>query len=320
MKVEHKIVAAFLIAFVAVCLLGALAYFDARSLLSHNVWVVHTYEVLRKIDRVFQDVRDATSDGRWFLRAGKDSYLQGFNANSAAFAADLDGLQQMTADNPVQQRTIQEYRAVAGVGLASLRQRVAAQQASGAVGSAEALEGTQDRENIDQVRALTSRLVEEENHLLARRTSASAQTAHLTLVTFALLLGLAVLLLLGFCLFIRHDLAERRQAATALAESDRRFRRVMESAPDAMIITNAAGIISLSNMRASQLFGYSREELAGRPLSTLLLERTAPLSEALEDEEDAARLTRERALVDLRARGALLDGVRPRWRPVPSRF
>ena len=309
MKVEHKIVTAFLVSFLAVCLLGALAYLDARSLLSHNVWIVHTYEVLRKIDRVFQDVRDATSDGRWYLRAGKDSYAQAFETDAAAFTADLDDLSRMTADNPLQQHNVEQYRLLAGAGLASVRQRVAAQKASG-VASAEALGGTQDRENIDQVRALTSRMVEEENHLLARRTAASAHSARLTLLTFALLLSLAVLLLLGLYLYIRHDLAVRRRAAQALAESDRRFRRVMESAPDAMIITNTAGIISLSNTRASQLFGYSREELAGQPLSTLLLERAVPAVEPLEEEADAARLTRERALLDLRARGALLDGVR----------
>jgi PAS domain S-box-containing protein len=308
MKVEHKIATAFLIAFAAVCLLGTLAYLDARSLLSRNVWVVHTYEVLRKIDRVFQDLRDTEGDGRWFLRAGKDADLQGFEAGATAFAADLDGLQRMTADNPLQDQNLREYRKLSSASLASLRQRIAARQASGVESPGDL--GPQDRESMAQVRALTSRMIAEENQLLDRRTAASAQSAQLTLLTFGLLIAVAVLLLLVFYGFIRHDLEDRRRVAAALEESDRRFRGVMESAPDAMIISNPTGIISLSNTRASELFGYAREELAGQSLSTLLLERMAPSAEPLEEEVDAARVARESALLDLRARGAQLDGVR----------
>jgi PAS domain S-box-containing protein len=309
MKVEHKIISAFLLAFAAVFLIGAVAYFDARSLLSRNQWVVHTYQVLEKIERAFQSLQDVEVGGRGFLLTGKDAYLESFQAGASSVGTELDQLQRFTVDNPVQQANIGQFRALAMRNIAAMQARIAARQ-SGDAGALQPFLGTEDKEQMDQVRALTKRMVDQENDLLSQRTTASAQSARRTLLTFSLLLALAVLLLLGFYFFIRHDLAERRRTAAALQESDRRFRGVMDSAPDAMLISNADGIISLSNTQASRLFGYSQQELEGRPLSSLLLDRAAPTAEGIDGEEDSARLTRERALLDLRARGAQLDGVR----------
>lgn len=47
---------------------------------------------------------------------------------------------------------------------------------------------------------------------------------------------------------------------------------LLESAPDAMIISDSKGIIRRFNQQVSELFGYSREELAGMEIDTLMPE------------------------------------------------
>ena len=48
---------------------------------------------------------------------------------------------------------------------------------------------------------------------------------------------------------------------------------VLDAAPDAMVVMDALGRITFVNTQAEQIFGYSRSELVGRPLDTLLPER-----------------------------------------------
>ncbi len=55
-----------------------------------------------------------------------------------------------------------------------------------------------------------------------------------------------------------------------IGESDVFFRNLLESAPDAMIIVDEQGLMSLVNGQALQMFGYQADEMLGQPIETLL--------------------------------------------------
>src|SRR6185369_2406241 len=52
-----------------------------------------------------------------------------------------------------------------------------------------------------------------------------------------------------------------------------RFRQVVESAPNAIVMINGAGNIEMVNAQAERVFGYERVELLGRPIEMLVPER-----------------------------------------------
>lgn len=58
-----------------------------------------------------------------------------------------------------------------------------------------------------------------------------------------------------------------------LSESEDRFRSLVESATDAIIVANGRGVIISWNRSASVLFGYSNEEAIGQPLTILMPQR-----------------------------------------------
>lgn len=68
---------------------------------------------------------------------------------------------------------------------------------------------------------------------------------------------------------------------TARRRSEERFRRVVEAAPNAMVMINGRGIIEMVNAQAELVFGYDRTELLGQPIEVLVPARFRPQHPAL---------------------------------------
>ena len=66
------------------------------------------------------------------------------------------------------------------------------------------------------------------------------------------------------------DISGRKATEEKLRASEGRFRGLLESAPDAMVIVGADGRIVLVNRQAEQMFGFLRDELIGQPVETLI--------------------------------------------------
>ncbi|MBD0777302.1 PAS domain S-box protein [Maribacter sp. ANRC-HE7] len=71
-----------------------------------------------------------------------------------------------------------------------------------------------------------------------------------------------VIEIIGTC----QDVTEQRMAEI-------KFRGLLESAPDAMVIVNEEGKIQLTNKQTEKLFGYPSEELLGKPVEFLIPSR-----------------------------------------------
>ena len=61
-----------------------------------------------------------------------------------------------------------------------------------------------------------------------------------------------------------------------LQRSEEHFRRVVESAPNAIVMIGHTGLIEMVNAEAERVFGYIRNELIGKPVEMLVPERYRP--------------------------------------------
>ena len=72
------------------------------------------------------------------------------------------------------------------------------------------------------------------------------------------------------------DISERKSA-------EERFRLVVEASPNAIVLVDGQGRLSMVNRQTEQMFGYSRDEMLGQPVEILLPEATRAIHPSLRD-------------------------------------
>jgi histidine ammonia-lyase len=85
---------------------SALAYRNTRTIAENTALVAHTYEVFAEAAQTLSTMIDAETGQRGYLITGRDSYLEPYNSATKHIRARLLRLQQLTVDNPNQQRRI----------------------------------------------------------------------------------------------------------------------------------------------------------------------------------------------------------------------
>jgi PAS domain S-box-containing protein len=72
---------------------------------------------------------------------------------------------------------------------------------------------------------------------------------------------------------LEHRTAEQDRTIEELAtRAEQRFRALLDTAPDAMVVVDERSVIEFVNVQAERLFGYAREEVVGQPLDLLVPE------------------------------------------------
>jgi len=72
---------------------------------------------------------------------------------------------------------------------------------------------------------------------------------------------------------VARDITDRKRSQDALKKSEERFRLLVEASPNAILLADEEGAVTLLNRQAEAMFGYSRQELMGQPVEILMPER-----------------------------------------------
>lgn len=257
---------AFGLAIFLLFLSGAAIYVLVTRLLLAQDAITHTHE----IQAAMADVR--TFSGRAgiarteFVDSGDSQFLQEYENAAHRIFAVIQRISDLTRDNPIQQRNSARLATLMHKRDDLLRSAIDLKRTSQSTLQRQADINRQISAIYSQTDSLMQQMSDEENRLLALRGKHAASLfrifAGILCVAFALAVGL---------LLLHYRLLEEELAGRAAAET--KFRTLMESAPDALVVVDSGGKIVLANAQVERIFGYIRDELFGRDVEILLPER-----------------------------------------------
>jgi PAS domain S-box-containing protein len=77
----------------------------------------------------------------------------------------------------------------------------------------------------------------------------------------------------GGCVMVRHPVTELKQIEEALRASEEHMRRLIDIAPEAIVVTDEAMLIQIFNTGAERAFGYKASDVVGQSVEMLMPDR-----------------------------------------------
>src|ERR1700722_18783721 len=111
MKIGTRILAGYVVALLVMGVIGIVAYRATSELVDSADWVTHTHQVKETVSEILFTLTDADTGQRGYLLTGEERYLAPYQAAVKLIDQQVQHFQELTSDNPNQQRRVPTLRA-----------------------------------------------------------------------------------------------------------------------------------------------------------------------------------------------------------------
>jgi methyl-accepting chemotaxis protein len=176
MKIGTRILAGYGLALLVVCGVGVVAYRATAELVDSADWVTHTYQVKANLSEVLIRLADAETAQRGYLLTGENRFLEPYRAAVQGIDRDVQDVQELTTDNPNQQRRVARLQPLIANKISKLAEG-STLRTRDTSGAALTVYIDQGKAVMDEIRQVIGEMDQEENRLLKERDQTSKTTA-----------------------------------------------------------------------------------------------------------------------------------------------
>jgi two-component system cell cycle sensor histidine kinase/response regulator CckA len=105
------------------------------------------------------------------------------------------------------------------------------------------------------------------------------------------------------------DVSDRRRAEQALRASEERFRKILETTGEGIVLRDTEGYITFVNERFGQMLGYTVDELLGRHVREIITPDHIPLQRASEERRKRTRMAESLDMRFVRKDGSIMEAI-----------
>jgi len=224
-SLEGKIKFGFGVALSMSLAVGISAFLSIAQFARDNAWSEHSRDVLMRLDDLESTLSGAETQARGFVISGQEEYVQPFRTAEDVVRRDFDALRKETADNPNQQRRLNDLRPFIDARLANLRSTMQLRRERGFYEAGHTQLAGEGKRIMDSFQGVLRPMRDEEEVLQKKRSSSLASS---TRATFAVIIGGCVLafVLVGFAgAVIRRDMGARARAERHVRELNQHLDR-----------------------------------------------------------------------------------------------
>jgi diguanylate cyclase (GGDEF)-like protein/PAS domain S-box-containing protein len=255
--------------FFALCVL-ALSYVSGVRYTNALDWVEHTHLVRASLQRALSSMSDHESAVRGYVITGDARFLTRRAEAARAVEDEVRRTRELVRDNPTQvARAAELERFVAdkfafATGVLDARSR-------GDVAGANAMVGSfRGKLLMDRMSRTVANMTLEEEQLLEERRAAANATQRETVAA----IGVLALCLLGLLAFsfvhIQRDANELERAAEELAQSEERYRLLVDNVSDLVLLHDPDGRLVYVSPSVEALLGYTVVRAAALELRSVV--------------------------------------------------
>jgi len=257
-----------LIAVPSAALIG-LEIYDATAILPDLVRsqaaVTHTFHVIDTARALDQSIQDAERGQRGFIITGERRYLEPYTTGIQQAPVRLAELKKLTEDNPEQQRRLSLIERQMNSKFADLKRTIDARQDQGFDAARQLVESHIGQDAMRVITELVGFAISAEYRLLTERQERAAEDQRTSALMGSVAGALALAVLLVGVVVLILTLSRTAKARETLAESEERFRLLIDGAKDyAIYILDPAGNVISWNDSARRIKGYAAAEIVGR--------------------------------------------------------
>lgn len=259
---NKKTITAFATALASLGFSGWFLYQIPQKQYTANNWVKHTSRVLIELEATLSLIKDAETGQRGYIITGDKSYLEPYNQATAEINRHIEQLQEITLDNPNQQRRIAILKPQVNARFSQLKQTIEVRQKQGFLAAEAIVASGEGKQYMDKIRRTIAEMQQEENYLLNRRIQVEEAATEFTKKTFLILICLDVGLICLIYYLVNSDIGKRIETESVLRQTNARYSSAVSNAPFPLMIHASDGTVENINTTWQELTGYMQAEIS----------------------------------------------------------